>query len=65
MSTNWFIHIHHHSLKPQCINRTQCYASGAAETPILVDDKELSWLPYHTRTEVNSVRKSAQPPHFH
>jgi len=65
MSTNWLIDIDHHPLEPQRINRTECYTSRAAETTIFVDDKQMSWLPHHTRTEENSVPKSAQPPHFH
>jgi len=65
MSTNWFIHIHHHPFKPQSINRTERYARRAAEATFLVDDKESSWLPHHVYTEDNSVPKSAQPPHFH
>ena len=65
MSTNWLIHIHHHPLEPQRINWTEGYTGRATETTILVDDKELSWLPHHICTEENSVPKSAQPPHFH
>ena len=65
MSTNWLIHIHHHPLEPQRINRTESYTGRASEATIFVDDKELSWLPHHTYTEENSLPKSAQPPHFH
>ena len=50
MSANWLIHIHHQTLKTECVDRTEGDAGRAAKTYILIHLEDMVWdSPHRSR----------------